>query len=72
MDQIKQYQYLSGIKPSYHKLDIPYHEPSKKRIEFNLKELKLYYDESSSSYKESKKKTGGKETIDVYILEPDY
>ena len=65
MDKIRQYQKLSDIKPSYHKLNIPYHKPSIKRIEFNLKELELYYSDEKEAYETEKKKPkkGGVEII---------
>ena len=75
MDNIKQYQKLSDIKPSYMRLTNPLYDVSKARIELNQQELELHYseigwiDETTSQ----KAKKGGGESNVVYIdLEDDY
>jgi hypothetical protein len=43
MDNIRQYQRLSEIKPSYQKLVKPYFSVSRAKIQHNAVELDLYY-----------------------------
>lgn len=52
MDQIRQYQKVTNVKPDYHVLRIPFDRPSKKRIIFNGKELELHYDREFGIYVE--------------------
>jgi hypothetical protein len=42
MDNIRQYQRLSNIKPSYQKLTKPYYSVSRFKIEHNATELDLF------------------------------
>ena len=43
MDNIRQYQQLSDIKPSYQSLILPYYSVGKIKIQHNNDELELYY-----------------------------
>jgi hypothetical protein len=42
MNRLKQYLRLSEIKPKYHKLEIPFYRPTKKRFNVNISEIELY------------------------------
>ena len=41
MNKIKQYYEIAAIKPDYHKLNLPIHKPSQKKIILNGMELEL-------------------------------
>ena len=73
MDAIKQYYQLSDIRPSYHKLDKPFYQNSRKKIQFNLLEMDLHYLEEFGIYvsaDEVKKITGGSSKI-ITVLKFD-
>ena len=78
MDQIRQYQQISEVKPRFYKLEIPYHKPTLKRIQFNLKETQLYYDRDNSVYRKNNTsgnvKTGGADKKDclIYVVDADF
>lgn len=73
MDTIREYQKLSDIKPAYHKVHIPYHKPSARRIVFNLKQIELYYSRADDAYVKEKNITtlGGDDTHTIYIVDLD-
>ena len=64
MDNIRQYQRLSNIKPSYQKLTKPYFSVSQAKIKRNASELDLYYKglglwEPAKEIVNTKRKRGG-------------
>ncbi len=76
MDNIRQYQRLSNIKPSYQKLTKPYYSVSRVKIERNALELDLYLKEQGvwEATEETKKKkvNGGAETKKINLWDmPD-
>ena len=86
MDNIRQYQRLSDIKPSYQKLTLPYYNVSKFKIQHNINEIDLHYkglglwiDKTASAKqnadKSRSKKKGGiipdiRETISIMDIDP--
>ncbi len=73
MDNIRQYQRLSNIKPSYQKLIKPYYSVSRFKIEHNALELDLFLKERGLwelAQKESKNqnKKGGNDNNKKIIL----
>lgn len=71
MDKIKQYNIITDIKPSYQRLDLPFHRSSPLKIEFNSIELELHYVNELGIWKQSsevkqKNKTGGSEPLLIY------
>jgi hypothetical protein len=73
METIREYQRLSEIKPAYHRLHIPYHKPSARRIVFNLKQVELYYSPTDDAYVTEKNSTarGGDDdnTHTIYVVD---
>lgn len=78
MDNIRQYQRLSNIKPSYQKLTKPYFSVSQAKIKHNASELDLYYKglglwEPAKEVVNTKRKRGGaydkKEKVALWNME---
>jgi hypothetical protein len=72
MDQIRQYQRITEVKPQYYKTKIPFHDTSMKRIKFNIIEMELHYDTEKKTYSEippapRSSKKGGSETSIIYV-----
>ena len=61
METLELYQKISGIKPDYRKLTLPFLKPSIRKVQFNMKELDLHYYEEFGIYidAEKYKKLGG-------------